>query len=106
MNTCELIRHLRTNEKEFFVSTPNNIKEEIEEGSSKNEDEDNLRKIIRHPQNKSLAVIGKPAIYVRESYEDLYHLMINRASEGSDHKFLVTGTSGIGKSCFFSPAFV
>jgi hypothetical protein len=100
-NICDLVERLRTsNIKEKIVptststnvtstSTPTNIKKETKEES-----------IIRHPQDKPLAVIGKSAIYVRESYEDLYYLITNRASKGSDHKFLVTGTSGIGKSCF------
>jgi len=113
-NICDLVKHLRASkvfvptsistdieeeiEEEIvptFIST--NINEEIEE-TSKNEKIP--RNIIKHPQDKLLAVIGKPAIYVRESYEDLYYLITNRASKDFDHKFLVTGTSGIGKSCF------
>ena len=80
-NICDIVRHLRTSEKKADIK-------------------DNIPNIIKHPQGKPFAVIGKPAIYVRDSYEDLYHLITDQASKGSDHKFLVTGTSGIGKSCF------
>ncbi|CAB4385786.1 unnamed protein product [Rhizophagus irregularis] len=55
---------------------------------------------IKHPQDKILAVIEKPTMYVRESFVDLYHILTNKTSKGSGHKFIITGTAGIGKSCF------
>ena len=96
---CDLVRHLWNNEKNFIVlsSTSTFTKKEIEVVS---ENEDNTTNILKYPQNKPLAVIGKSAMYVRESYMNIYDLIIDRASKGSNHKFLVTGTSGIGKSCF------
>ncbi|CAI2180472.1 4112_t:CDS:2 [Funneliformis geosporum] len=100
-NICDLVKHLRNSKKEVIASTSGStsIEDAIEEIIIK-EEEVNPCNIIKHPQEKPLAVIKKPAIYVRESYEELYHLMIDQASKSSDHKFLVTGTSGIGKSCF------
>ncbi|GBC06270.1 hypothetical protein RclHR1_06720006 [Rhizophagus clarus] len=56
--------------------------------------------VINHFLSKPLALIEKPTIFVRKPYEDLYRLIINKTSKGSKHKFLVSGTSGIGKSCF------
>ncbi|CAI2187451.1 8276_t:CDS:2, partial [Funneliformis geosporum] len=80
-NICDLVNHLRNSKKEVIASTSGstNIEDVIEEMIIKEEE---------------------PALYVRKSYEDLYHLMINQASKSSDHKFLVTGISGIGKLCF------
>ncbi|CAJ0847754.1 1586_t:CDS:2 [Entrophospora sp. SA101] len=60
----------------------------------------NLQNIIKSPNDRSFPVINRPALYVREEYKDIYHLLINNSSTGSCHKFIVTGTSGVGKSCF------
>jgi len=96
-----LVKHLRNSKKEIIASTSGStsIEDTIKEMIIK-EEEVNPYNIIKHPQDKSLAVIKKPTIYVRESYKDLYYLMIDQASESSNHKFLIIDTSSIGKSCF------
>ena len=48
------------------------------------EEEVILYNIIKHPLNEPLAVIKKPILYVRESYKDLYHIIISKASEPHD----------------------
>ncbi|RHZ76166.1 hypothetical protein Glove_202g84 [Diversispora epigaea] len=53
--------------------------------------------LIQHPCKKPLAVIKEHVLYVRKSYRDLYHIITN---ENCDPKHLVSGTSGVGKSCF------
>ncbi|CAJ0763224.1 530_t:CDS:2, partial [Entrophospora sp. SA101] len=55
----------------------------------------NLQNIIKSPNDRSFPVINRPALYVREEYKDIYHLLINNSSTGSCHKFIVTGTSGV-----------
>jgi len=72
------------------------LKPEELEGTS----EMNLQNIIESPNNIPLPVINRPALYVREEYKDIYHLLINNSLTGSHHKLVVTGTSGVGKSCF------
>ncbi|RIA94571.1 hypothetical protein C1645_551497 [Glomus cerebriforme] len=97
-NICELVSYLieSDNTKEIEkieISSSTEIEEEKSENYK--------GKIFKHPQDKPLAVIGKPALYVRESYEEIYHMLIHQASSGDiDHKFLITGTAGTGKSCF------
>ncbi|CAG8587670.1 1356_t:CDS:2, partial [Funneliformis mosseae] len=93
-NICDLVKYLQNSKKEVItsisisISIENALKEIIIK-----EDEVNLCNIIKYSLDKSFAVTKKPAIYVRESYKNLYYLMINQASKGSDHKFLVTSTS-------------
>lgn len=107
-NICELVQHLR-NSKGKVIKSIGIDDDDIKVASSSTSSDKPLN-IIRHPENRPLAVIGKPAIFVRESYEDLYYLMIELASKGSNHKFLVTGTSGVGKimllDLLLNPAFV
>ncbi|CAB4384342.1 unnamed protein product [Rhizophagus irregularis] len=99
-NICELVQHLRTSKDKAITAIDiddDDIK--VVSSGSKNTPSN----IIRHPEDKLLAVIEKPAMYVRESYEDLRYRLIELASRGpknTKHKFLVTGTSGVGKSCF------
>ncbi|CAG8740392.1 5654_t:CDS:2, partial [Racocetra fulgida] len=52
---------------------------------------------IQHPNKKPLAIIEMQALYARLAYKDLYRLVTN---EDSNSRFLITGTSGVGKSCF------
>lgn len=53
--------------------------------------------VIEH--NEELAVIEKKVLYVRKSYKYLYDQLKKKSGCGLK-KFLITGTSGIGKSCF------
>ncbi len=53
--------------------------------------------VIEH--NEELAVIEKKVLYVRKSYKYLYD-QLKKKSDCGLKKFLITGTSGIGKSCF------
>ncbi|CAI2187722.1 2422_t:CDS:2, partial [Funneliformis geosporum] len=53
--------------------------------------------VIEH--NEELAVIEKKILYVRKSYKNLYDQLKKKSGCGLK-KFLITGTSGIGKSCF------
>ncbi|CAB5193513.1 hypothetical protein RhiirA5_504506 [Rhizophagus irregularis] len=53
--------------------------------------------VIKH--NEELAVIEKKVLYVRKSYKYLYDQLKKKSGYGLK-KFLITGTSGIGKSCF------
>jgi hypothetical protein len=55
------------------------------------------RSIIAHSEKKKLAVVKKQALYIRKAYEDLYHIV---TKENVDPRFLISGTSGVGKSCF------
>ncbi|CAG8608911.1 7853_t:CDS:2 [Paraglomus occultum] len=64
--------------------------------------------IIQHKKGHNIAVIKRQALYVRQSYVDLYKVLI-RATDAGDKtsldyypKYLLTGTSGIGKSCFLA----
>nr|CAG8607904.1 10953_t:CDS:2 [Entrophospora candida] len=67
---------------------------------------DQLRLIQQNQQNDvikhdgELAVIEKEVLFVRKSYKFLYNELKRKSSKGGINKFLITGTSGIGKSCF------
>ncbi|PKK58328.1 hypothetical protein RhiirC2_763480 [Rhizophagus irregularis] len=52
---------------------------------------------IEHPTRKDLPIVQQPKLYIREDYKALYQI-VNK--KGLDPKFLINGTSGIGKSCF------
>ncbi|PKY52515.1 hypothetical protein RhiirA4_470194 [Rhizophagus irregularis] len=65
-------------------------------GSSTDAQESDLQDIIRG-KNGNLAVIGESALYVRRAYKDLYLLVTD---PDPDSKFIITGTSGVGKTCF------
>ncbi|CAG8509416.1 13055_t:CDS:2 [Funneliformis mosseae] len=52
---------------------------------------------IEHPIRKDLPIIQQPKLYIREDYKALYQI-VNK--EELDPKFLINGTSGIGKSYF------
>ncbi|CAB4435540.1 unnamed protein product [Rhizophagus irregularis] len=54
-------------------------------------------KFIEHPTGKDLPVVQQPKLYIRQDYKALYQI-INK--KNLDPKFLINGTSGIGKSCF------
>ncbi|RGB25226.1 hypothetical protein C1646_747443 [Rhizophagus diaphanus] len=53
--------------------------------------------IIQHDED--LAVLEKSVLYVRKSYKYLYNTLKENSAVGL-RRFLITGTSGIGKSCF------
>uniref|UniRef100_U9T1W8 Crinkler family protein n=1 Tax=Rhizophagus irregularis (strain DAOM 181602 / DAOM 197198 / MUCL 43194) TaxID=747089 RepID=U9T1W8_RHIID len=53
--------------------------------------------IIQHDED--LAVLEKSVLYVRKSYKYLYNKLEKKSADGLK-RFLITGTSGIGKSCF------
>jgi hypothetical protein len=53
--------------------------------------------IIRHTD--TIAVVERHILFIRKSYRLLYQELINKSKAGLK-KFLITGTSGIGKSCF------
>ncbi|CAG8637334.1 7411_t:CDS:2, partial [Ambispora gerdemannii] len=101
-NIWEVAKHLSQKGKvTTSTRTPFFIEKEILTSGVEDEDtEATPRNIIKHPENKPLAVIEKSALYVRESYEDLYDLIINQVDGNFKYKLLVTGTSGVGKSCF------
>ncbi|RIA80828.1 hypothetical protein C1645_837982 [Glomus cerebriforme] len=65
-------------------------------GSSTDAQESDLQDIIRS-KNGVLAVIGESALYVRRAYKDLYRFVTD---PDPDPKFLITGTSGVGKTCY------
>ncbi|RIB06214.1 hypothetical protein C2G38_2046960 [Gigaspora rosea] len=67
------------------------LQTEIEQSTSTN-----TQYFIQHPDRRSLAIIDMPALYMRQSYKDLYRMIITMKNS----KFLITGTSGVGKSCF------
>ncbi|CAG8611666.1 10636_t:CDS:2 [Ambispora gerdemannii] len=81
---------------------PESLRDDIETMSEEQEieQEELTSNLIQHPNRKPLAVIKEPVLYVRESYRDLYHIVTNENDEDCDLKFLITGTSGVGKSCF------
>jgi hypothetical protein len=53
--------------------------------------------VIEHSEKKELAVVKEQVLYIRKAYEDLYHIVTKK---NYDPRFLIYGTSGIGKSCF------
>ena len=59
--------------------------------------QDQQDNIIQH--DKDLAVLEKNVLYVRKSYKYLYNTLKENSAVGL-RRFLITGTSGIGKSCF------
>ncbi|CAG8596254.1 6061_t:CDS:2, partial [Acaulospora morrowiae] len=94
-NTLEVILNLRK-------ALPDNLRDDIETMSEEQEiEQEELTSIntniIQHPDRKPLAVIKEHVLYVRKSYKDLYHIVNN---EKYDPRFLISGTSGVGKSCF------
>ncbi|GES86557.1 hypothetical protein GLOIN_2v55951 [Rhizophagus clarus] len=61
------------------------------------------KNVIKHPSNLELPVIERSSLYVRKAYVELYDLIAKYGSVKAPnlkHKFLLTGTSGVGKSCF------
>ncbi|GES95208.1 crinkler (CRN) family protein, putative [Rhizophagus clarus] len=52
---------------------------------------------IEHPTGKDLPIVQQPKLYIRQDYKELYEIVNNKEL---DPKFLINGTSGIGKSCF------
>ena len=79
-------------------SLQDNIERMLEEQKIEQEELTSIdTNLIRHAGRKPLAVIKEHVLYVRESYRDLYHIVTN---ENCDPKFLISGTSGVGKSCF------
>ena len=55
--------------------------------------------IIEHPEGKDLAVISDAKLYIRKSYKDIHDIVI-KAGQSKKPKILITGTSGVRKSCF------
>ena len=77
---------------------PESLRDNIETASEEElEQESASMNLIQHPDGKPLAVINEHVLYVRKSYIDLYHIVTN---ENCNPKFLISGTSGVGKSCF------
>ena len=81
---------------------PESLQDNIERMSEEQEiEQEELTSIntnlIQHAGRKPLAVIKEHVLYVRESYRDLYHIVTNK---NCDPRFLISGTSGVGKSCF------
>ena len=46
-------------------------------------------------EEKNLAIVNKPKLFVRDAYKDIYDLVTAVPSRA-----ILTGTSGVGKSCF------
>jgi hypothetical protein len=55
--------------------------------------------ILRHPEIEKFPVINQKAIFVRNSYHDLYSIIAGLPVK-ADIRILLTGTPGIGKSTF------
>ncbi|CAG8470223.1 14015_t:CDS:2 [Acaulospora morrowiae] len=94
-NILEVVLNLRK-------ALPENLQDDIETMSEEQElEQEELISIntnlIQHPDRKPLAVIMEHVLYVRKSYKDLYRIV---TKDKYDPRFLISGTSGVGKSCF------
>src|SRR5690348_10727983 len=57
---------------------------------------------IKQPECKPLAIVivDQPALFIRQSYVDLYNLVVDNVRQLCRLRALITGASGMGKSCF------
>ena len=94
-NILEVVLNLR---KTLPQSLQDNIETMSDEQETEQEELTSIdTNLIQHPDRKQLAVIKEHVLYVRESYRDLYHIVTN---ENCNPRLLISGTSGVGKSCF------
>ncbi|CAG8486714.1 4514_t:CDS:2 [Acaulospora morrowiae] len=91
-NILDVILNLRK-------TLPESLRDDIETMTEEQEikQEEVTSNLIQYLDRKPLAVIQEHVLYVQKSYEDLYHIVTN---ENCHPKFLISGTSGVGKLCF------
>ena len=80
----------------MVASLKQNKVENVEVSNPESSTDAQEQDIIRN-KSGDLAIIDEPALYVRQAYKDFYRFVTNPLP---DPRFLITGTSGVGKSCF------